>query len=310
MIAGPTASGKSQLGIEIARKCNGVVINVDSMQVYDVLHLLTAQPNKDDMAGIPHYLYGFAKPGEIFSAGKWLKAVQKLLQSQKLKGKTCIFVGGTGLYLHALLGRLANIPSIKTEIREKWRQFLKEKGIKPLYEYLVEKDPAMAQRLSPTDGQRILRALEVWEGTGRSLIEWQCINDKPSVDIIRAHKHVLMPQKENLAVRINTRFDMMIEKGVVEEVRKLRAMNLDPEIPVMKAIGVKEFSTYLDGKISLKTAIEKAKTRTRRYAKQQRTWFRHQFDKTWQCFPDAEKSLQAFLRDMKCDSKTFYIDEQ
>ncbi|RCL03247.1 MAG: tRNA dimethylallyltransferase [Candidatus Tokpelaia sp. JSC189] len=282
--------------MEIARQRNGVVINADSMQVYDILHILTAQPDKDEMAGIPHYLYGFVKPGEVFSAGHWLEAVRKLLQSHELKRRTCIFVGGTGLYFRALLGGLASIPSIEMEIRKKWRQFLQEKGIVPLYEYLAEKDPLMAQRLSPADGQRILRALEVWEATGRSLAEWQRMNAESFVDAVHACRVLLMPERRDLATRISIRFDTMIEKGALEEVRKLQAMRLDPAMPVMKAIGVREFSAYLDGKISLQAAIEKIKAETRRYAKRQMTWLRHQFDETWQHFPGAQEALHVFLK--------------
>lgn len=299
LIAGPTASGKSQLGIEIARQCKGVVINADSMQVYNVLHLLTARPDKDERAGVPHYLYGFVNPSETFSTGHWLEAVRVLLQRPELKAKTCVFVGGTGLYFRALLGGLARVPPVEPAIREKWLLFLKEKGIGPLYQCLAEKDSVMAQRLLPGDGQRILRALEVWEATGRSLAEWQRMGNEPLVDAIRTRRLVLMPERDHLAARINARFDTMVEKGALEEARQLRAMHLDPALPAMKAIGVREFSAFLDGATSLEAAIEGAKAETRRYAKRQMTWLRHQLDESWQQFSSVQEALHAFSPDTK-----------
>lgn len=275
------------------------MINADSMQVYDALHLLTARPDKDERAGVPHYLYGFVNPGETFSTGRWLEAVQALLQRPELKAKTCVFVGGTGLYFRALLGGLARVPPVEPAIREKWRLFLQEKGIVPLYKCLAEKDPVMAQRLSPGDGQRILRALEVYEATGRSLAEWQRMGSEPLVDAIRTRRLVLMPERDHLAARINARFDTMVEKGVLEEVRQLRAMHLDSALPVMKAIGFREFSAFLDGETSLETAIERAKAETRRYAKRQMTWLRHQLDESWQQFSSGQEALCAFSADTK-----------
>lgn len=269
------------------------------MQVYDILHLLTARPDKDEMAGVPHYLYGFVNPCETFSTGRWLESVQALLQRAELKDKTCVFVGGTGLYFRALLGGLARVPPVEPAIREKWRLFLRENGIGPLYKCLAEKDPVMAQRLSPGDGQRILRALEVWEATGRSLAEWQRMGSEPLVDAIRARRLVLMPERDHLAARINARFDTMVEKGALEEVRQLRAMHLDPALPAMKAIGVREFSAFLDGETSLEAAIERAKAETRRYAKRQMTWLRHQLDESWQQFSSAQEALYAFSSDTK-----------
>jgi len=299
LIAGPTASGKSQLGIDIARQCHGVVINADSMQVYDVLHLLTARPDKNEMGGVPHYLYGFVNPGEAFSTGHWLEAVRELLQHPELKGRTCIFVGGTGLYFRALLGGLARIPPVDAAIREKWRLFLQEKGIEPLYEILSEKDPVLAGRLSPNDGQRILRGLEVLEATGRSIAEWQQQRGEPLVDAMRTRKLVLDLEREELAVRISARFDKMVEKGALEEVRQLQAMHLAPALPAMKAIGVRKFSACLDGETSLETAIEKAKAETRRYARRQMTWLRHQLDAGWQRFSSAQEALRLFSYDVK-----------
>lgn len=290
LIAGPTASGKSQLAVDMARQCNGVVINADSMQVYDGLPLLSAQPDRQDRAGIAHYLYGFVSPDQAFSTGRWLDSVQQLLQDPAIADKTWIFVGGTGLYFRALLGGLAQMPPIDAAIRDKWRQFLLHNGVQALYACLTQKDAGVAARLSANDGQRILRALEVIDMTGRSIADWQKQGGKALVNPSRAKKIVLMPDRAHLAARINERFDTMVAEGALAEVRHLRAMQLDPALPVMKAIGVREFAAYLDGQISLETAIEKAKAETRRYAKRQLTWLRHQLDSSWQTFVSAKEA--------------------
>ncbi|RCL00320.1 MAG: tRNA dimethylallyltransferase [Candidatus Tokpelaia sp. JSC085] len=294
LITGPTASGKSRLGIDIARQCHGVVINADSMQIYEVLHLLTGQPNENERASIPHFLYAFVKPNVAFSTGHWLAAVRRLLQNPEIIGRTCVFVGGTGLYFRSLLGGLAKIPPIDTATHEKWRLFLQQNGIKSLYTILSERDPVLAQRLSPNDGQRMLRALEVLDSTGSSIAQWQQERREPLVDIMCTRRLVLAPERYKLMAYINARFDKIIEKGALEEVKQLRAMQLDPALPIMKAIGVRELSTYLDGHITLESAIEKAKIATRRYAKRQMTWLRHQLDADWQHFSSIDTALQSF----------------
>lgn len=303
LIAGPTASGKSQLGVNIARQCHGVVINADSMQVYDVLHFLSARPYADQMAGIAHFLYGFVSPAEAFSTGRWLEAVRDVLHRADVAGRTCVFVGGTGLYFRALLGGLAAMPPVEAAVRQKWRRFLQDKGAGALYERLQCHDPVMAQRLCAADGQRMIRAFEVLETSGRSLAEWQQQRGVALIDPRRVRKLVLTPQRDVLAARINARFDRMIAKGAVEEVRQLRALRLDPALPVMKAIGVRQLSACLDGAMTLESAIEQAKTETRRYAKRQMTWQRHQFAADWRRFSSAEAAQRSFQQEKSYDMR-------
>ncbi|RCL03596.1 MAG: tRNA dimethylallyltransferase [Candidatus Tokpelaia sp. JSC161] len=290
LITGPTASGKSKLAVDIARQCDGIIINADSMQVYDVLRLLTSRPSEKEKAGVAHYLYGFVNPRKAFSVGYWLSAVDDLFVSSRLIGKTCIFIGGSGLYFHALLGGLSSIPHIDAVVREKWRISLEKNGIRELYSILLKKDPFLAKRLSSNDSQRIIRALEVLESTGYSITYWQNKPKKPFLDAMSIRKLVLEPTKNEIEERIHTRFELMLANGVIEEVKQLRMMNLNSELPVMKAIGVRELNAYLDGFLGIEEAVEKVKIATRGYAKKQMTWFRHQLDTGWQRLTSADSA--------------------
>ena len=295
LIAGLTASGKSQLALDIARSMNAgkggaqeaVIINADSMQVYDGLCVLTARPPATDLAQTPHYLYGFVDPACRFSTGAWLKAVEKLLQQPELDNKTCIFVGGTGLYFHALLGGLAEIPPISAAVRQKGQNLLAEKGVAGLYAALQSSDSVMATRLAPQDGQRLMRAWEVMEETGKSLLYWQSQRTRLLLPAAKLQKLVLLPPPGAIYARINERVDKMVEQGALAEVEALRARRLDPHLPAMKAAGMREFCAYLDGEIDLLAAIDKTKQATRHYAKRQRTWFSRRLSADWQVFAAA-----------------------
>lgn len=280
LIAGPTASGKSDFAINLARESGSVIINADSMQVYDVLRVITARPSDEDIRHAPHYLYGHINPAFRYSTGQWLKDVKKLLDS--LPAIPLIFVGGTGLYFKGLLEGMAEIPSIPSENKLKWQQKIENEGIKNLYAMLMEVDEALAQRLNPNDNQRIIRGLEVFETTGRTLTWWQKKTTKPLIENKNIKKILLLPKREDVYSRIEKRFDQMVENGALNEVRRLVELKLDPTLPAMKAIGVPEFINVLNEKETLNTAIEKAKTQTRRYAKRQMTWFRNQFDQSWE----------------------------
>ncbi|KAA6204903.1 MAG: tRNA (adenosine(37)-N6)-dimethylallyltransferase MiaA [Candidatus Tokpelaia sp.] len=303
LIAGLTASGKSQLALDIARSMNAgkgraqeaVIINADSMQVYDGLRVLTARPPAADLAQAPHYLYGFVDAACRFSAGAWLKAVEKLLQQPEMQGKTCIFVGGTGLYFHALLGGLAEIPPISAAVRQKGQNLLAEKGVAGLYAALQSSDSMMAARLSPQDSQRIMRAWEVWEETGKSLGHWQSETNPPLIQAEKARKLVLLPPQAAIYAQINARVDKMVEQGAPAEVKALRARRLDPQLPLMKAAGVREFYAYLDGETDLPAAIDKTKQATRHYAKRQRTWFSRRLSLDWQVFVSAAAAGRAIF---------------
>ncbi len=280
LIAGPTASGKSALALELARQNNGVIINADSMQVYDILQILTARPNKSEMGAVAHYLYGHIAPGTGYSTGHWLNDVAALLKRLD-EEHHAIFVGGTGLYFNALLGGLSPMPDIPQDIRERWRAVRENEGLNVAYSQLEKVDPEAAKTLKPTDGQRILRALEVFEASGKSILHWQTQPGTPVVDPVRAKRIVLDPDRTQLHKRIERRFDQMIASGALEEVRAIRALDLPVSTSAMKAIGVRQLGDYLDQKLSLDDAIERSKAATRQYAKRQMTWFRNQFDDEW-----------------------------
>lgn len=281
LISGPTASGKSAFAMTIARQKDGVIINADSMQVYDVLRVLTARPSEADESEITHVLYGHVDPGTAYSTGHWLRDVSAALADID-PDRHIIFVGGTGLYFKALLGGLSSMPDIPGEVRDRWRYRLREEGAPKLHRILRSSDPEMAMSLNPADGQRIARALEVLETTGKSLSFWQGRVEAPIVDSDKADCHFILPERSELHARIETRFDRMIEMGALDEVLALKKRRIDAEMPAQKAIGVPQLSDFIDGKISQTQAIELSKTATRQYAKRQMTWFRNQFDARWQ----------------------------
>ncbi|MFC3164409.1 tRNA (adenosine(37)-N6)-dimethylallyltransferase MiaA [Ciceribacter thiooxidans] len=282
LITGPTASGKSALALDLAKRHGGVVVNADSMQVYDTLRLLTARPSEEEMEGVPHHLYGHVPAGAAYSTGDWLREVSELLARLKVEGTPPVIVGGTGLYFKALTGGLSDMPQIPAEIRENLRNRLAEEGPVALHALLERNDPATAARLNLQDGQRILRALEVIETTGRSISEFQGKAGPVIVDPARARKLIVLPERDVLYSRIDRRFSTMLESGAVEEVEALLALDLPPEMPVMKAIGVSQIAAMLKGEMSREDVIEKASAATRQYAKRQMTWFRNQMDESWE----------------------------
>jgi tRNA dimethylallyltransferase len=277
LIAGPTASGKSRLAMEIAGQIGGVIVNADSMQVYSVLRILPARPGEADEAAVPHRLFGHVDPSSAYSVAQWVRDVREV----DTESRPCVFVGGTGLYFRALTQGLSEMPDIPAPIREKWRGALREEGAEALHRGLKECDPIAAERLRPGDGQRIVRALEVFDVSGRSIIDWQSDRSVPIIDADRARKIVLQPDRDRLRANIDRRFDQMIEAGALDEVRDILAMELSPTLPAMKAIGVRELGDVLGGRSQLSAAIERAKAATRQYAKRQDTWFRNQLTPDW-----------------------------
>ncbi|PSJ63725.1 tRNA (adenosine(37)-N6)-dimethylallyltransferase MiaA [Pseudaminobacter soli (ex Li et al. 2025)] len=288
LIAGPTASGKSALALELATSKGGVIVNADSMQVYSVLDVLTARPGADDLKRAPHYLYGHVSPATAYSTGAWLRDVTQLIERGTLAGRIPIFVGGTGLYFKALVEGISKMPDIPASIREHWRGRSLEEGSEQLHRILAERDPEMATRLKPGDTQRIVRALEVLEASGRSILDWQGASGNALVDRESASFFVLEPERPTLVRRIDERFDRMLEAGALEEVRALASMQLDPALPAMKAIGVRELQAADAGEIEFSEAITRAKIATRQYAKRQTTWFRNQFGPEWKRLKSVE----------------------
>ncbi len=281
LITGPTASGKSALALRLARERNGVVINADSMQVYDTLRVLTARPSEEEMEGVPHLLYGHVPASSLYSTGEWLREISALLPDLRKQGRFPVIVGGTGLYFKALTGGLSDMPAIPDEIRDRLRARLIEEGAEVLHAELSQRDPAMAQGLQPGDGQRIVRALEVIEATGKSIRDFQKASGPVIIDPERAQKFVVLPERPVLHDRINRRFETMMESGAVEEVKALLALNLPPDATAMKAIGVSQIADMLAGRMSEAEVIEKSAAATRQYAKRQMTWFRNQMGPDW-----------------------------
>lgn len=281
LITGPTASGKSALALRLARERNGVVINADSMQVYDTLRVLTARPSKEEMQGVPHLLYGHVPASSLYSTGEWLRDISVLLSDMREQARFPVIVGGTGLYFKALTGGLSDMPAIPEEIRDRLRGRLIEEGPAVLHTELSRRDPVMAEVLQPGDGQRIVRALEVIEATGKSIRDYQKANGPVIVDPDRAQKFVVLPDRPVLHDRINRRFEAMMESGAVEEVEALLALKLAPDATAMKAIGVSQIADMLAGRMSEAEVIEKSAAATRQYAKRQMTWFRNQMGEDW-----------------------------
>lgn len=281
LIAGPTASGKSAAALQLAEQAaardrTAWIVNADAMQVYDGLRVLTARPSAEDEARAPHRLYGHLSPATRYSVGAWLNDVTDVFRDADAADALVIAVGGTGLYFKALTEGLAAIPEIPKEVRALLADRFKAEGGAALHAALAKLDPASAA-IRPGDSQRILRALEVIEVTGRPLGDWQKLPPLPPVvSAAETAAFVIEPDRATLYRRIEERFDRMANAGVIDEVRELLALNLDPDLPAMKAIGMREFAGFIRGELALDAAIAKAKMESRRYAKRQTTWFRHQ----------------------------------
>lgn len=292
LIAGPTASGKSALSLNLAREFDGEIVNADSMQVYDCLQVLTARPSESEMEGIPHHLYGVVAPDDAYSAARWCADVLPVLQDILSRGKTPIIAGGTGLYFKALEEGLSHVPAIEPQIREEIRTLARQDG-QALYEQLKQEDPEMAARLKPGDRQRVARALEVLRSTGRSLLAWQAekgvapLSQLENLDGVA--RIVLMPDRQWLYERCDRRFGLMMEQGALDEVKAVQHVPAD--LPAMRALGVGALRAYLEEEITLDDAIIRAQTQTRQYAKRQMTWFRNQFDAWNHCNEQQSESL-------------------
>jgi tRNA dimethylallyltransferase len=280
LIAGPTASGKSALALELAEKLRGVIVNADSMQVYSHLRVITARPTAAEEARVPHFLYGHVDEAENYSVGRWCGDIGAVLADIAAQERVAILVGGTGLYFKALTSGLAAVPPIPSDIRADVRGRLQADGVAPLYAELIERDPATAHRLMPNDRSRISRALEVMLATGRSLTDWHRDGMPALLDPARAAKVFLTCERGELVARIEKRFAAMLDAGALDEVRALAARALDPSLPAMKAHGVPWLIRHLKGEISLDEAAAGGVMDTRRYAKRQVTWFRNQM-KDW-----------------------------
>lgn len=296
LIAGPTASGKSALAIALAQRLGGVVINADSMQVYRELRILTARPTPEEEAATPHRLYGHVASAEGYTVARYLQDAAATLA--RADDGVPILVGGTGLYFNALTQGLSDIPPIDPEVRAFWRGQAERMSSAALHRELRTVDPSLHGRLHPNDTQRILRALEVADSTGRPLSEWQEERSPPLVDPAGALRLVVAPDRDWLHERIERRFRMMVAAGGLEEARAFAALGLDPSLPAMKAIGVPEMIAAAEGRLELEEAIAAAVTASRQYAKRQETWFRNQMIDWTRLDPAGIHDLSAIAERM------------
>ena len=276
LIAGPTASGKSALALELAERVNGALINADASQVYAELQILSARPSAAATARAPHLLYGHVPARERYSVARWLRDAREAINHMRAQGRVPILVGGTGLYFKAALEGLADVPPIPAHVREAAHALYEDLRPDGFNKWLARHDPEAAFRWPANDRARSLRAYEVIIATGKPLSEWHKEGAPPLFAANETARVALVPDRAELYARCDERFDAMIAAGAIEEVRALLALDLDPTLPSMKAVGVEELAQVIRGALALEAASEKAKLRTRHYVKRQLTWIRHQ----------------------------------
>src|SRR5262249_10290514 len=269
-----TASGKSRLALALAERCAGVVINADSMQVYRELSILTARPAAQEEARAPHALYGFVSGAEGYSAGRYAADAARAIAEARSAGRVPIVVGGTGLYFKALLHGLSPVPAILPDVRAHWRGQALHVPAAELYAILARRDPVTAARLMPTDPQRIVRGLEVLDSTGRSLAEWQQTPGEPVLIERDTVRLLVLADRRTHAATIDARVDALLAAGALQEVRRLLALGLSDELPIMRALGVAPLAAAIVGRLPLSQAVARAKFDTRQFAKRQGTWWR------------------------------------
>ncbi|WP_374551761.1 tRNA (adenosine(37)-N6)-dimethylallyltransferase MiaA [Sphingobium yanoikuyae] len=278
LIAGPTASGKSALAVRLAQIADGVVINADASQVYADLAILSARPSAEEMGGVPHRLFGHIDGAEACSAARWAAEARAEIDAAHAAGKLPVLVGGTGLYIRTLLDGIAPVPEIDADIRAAVRAM----PVAQAHEALRSEDPEAAARLAPADTTRVARALEVVRSTGKPLKLWQQHKQGGIADRISLSPMILLPPREWLIERCDRRFELMVDQGAVAEVEALLPRNLNPDLPVMRAIGVPEIAAWLKADIDRDTMMARGQLATRQYAKRQYTWFSNQPPQDWQ----------------------------
>jgi len=289
LLAGPTASGKSELAIYIAKKINGEIINADSMQVFKEIKILSARP--EDYKNIKHHLYGFVSVKKNFSTGEWIKYTEKKIHEILKKKKTPIIVGGTGLYFKSLIDGIAQIPNISKAKRNKIIKLFDQIGVDEFYKKLIKLDPKCKNKIVKNDKQRMIRFYEVKFYTKKSIFDWQK-NTKNNLKDINFKKIFLNFPREVLLVKIEKRFKKMVDQGAIKEAKKFKKLGVSKILTSNNILGLKEIIYHLESKMTLKEAIERAIIRTRQYIKRQMTWFRGQM-KDWNEFNDLK---QADLR--------------
>jgi tRNA dimethylallyltransferase len=292
VIAGPTASGKSALALECAKAIGGSILNADASQLYSDIPILSAAPSKQERAAADHRLYAIRSGSEPFSAAEWASLARNEIAAIHAFGGTPILVGGTGLYLRTLIEGIAPVPPIDSQIRAEIRAAAVEEN----REALTNLDPDAAQRLGPADTTRIARALEVVRSTGRTLRDWQAMKAGGIGDDVALRPIVLTPPRDWIYARCDKRFTAMIDRGAAKEVEALLAKQLDPNLPVMRAIGVPEIAAFIHGIKDRDTMLSEGRQATRNYAKRQYTWFKHQPPPEWPRFSEPLDGPDAVTR--------------
>jgi tRNA dimethylallyltransferase len=299
LIAGPTASGKSALALTLAERIGGTIVNADASQVYADLRVLSARPSPRDETRAPHRLFGHVDAASAHNAAAWAAEAKAAIAKVHAEGGTPILVGGTGLYIRTLLDGIAPVPAIRPDIRAAVRGL----DTADAYIALGQEDPEAAGRLRPSDTTRIARALEVVRSTGRTLADWQTELVGGIRNRVRLAPLLLIPDARWLAERIDARFVAMLAQGAIEEVDRLLARKLDPALPAMRAIGVAEIALWRAGLLTHDAMVSRAQAASRRYAKRQRTWFRHQSPAAWmrtsQSYDEIDGVIGLFFRDMR-----------
>ncbi len=296
LVAGPTASGKSALAAALAQALGGVVINADAMQVYRGLPVLTSQPSAAQRAMAPHRLYETVPPATAFSAGQWLETARQCLAEADAAGQPAIFTGGTGLYFQVLLRGIADIPPILENLRAELRQYFQRLGEAATRARLAAHDPEAAARIMPGDQLRLLRALEIVLATGRTQQSWQndtsggLLGQRPIIPLL------LLPPRVALYAGCDQRFSAMAANGALEEAKRLAALSLSLDLPVMKIIGLRELQQFLTAEMGWEDAVAAAQQATRNYAKRQYTWFRNQWQSNKIGFEAASMVYDDFYR--------------
>lgn len=297
-IMGPTATGKSDLGMRLARELGGEIVNADALQVYRGLDIGTAKPTLEAQKQVRHHLIDILEPEESFSVGQFVDRAKSAIEEIQSRGKTAILVGGTGLYLRSLIEGMSTVPPSDFEVRQKLVQRTAEEGLAPLYQELKQLDPETAERLPQGDRQRIQRALEVVLATGKPLSQW--IADRPpSEDLLPAFKIGLTLPRGILYDRISGRIKFMVKRGWVFEVEGLLSRGIEPTVPAFQAIGYRQLVKYVRGDWTLQAALGDIAQATRRYAKRQMTWFRKEKDLRWISALDRDGAISSLLNDFQ-----------
>lgn len=295
LIAGPTASGKSALALALAKRVDAVIINADASQVYTDLSILSARPSSDEMRSAQHRLFGYIDGSQACSAAFWAEDARREINVAHERGQLPILVGGTGLYIRTLLDGIAPVPEIDPHIRALVRSMTTGDA----YAALLQEDPVSAARLAPADSTRVARALEVIRSTGHPVHYWHAQNKGGIADTISLSPLLLLPPRDWLNTRCDARFEMMVDCGGIDEVQTLLARDLSPALPVMRAIGVREIASFLQGDIDRPNMLNLGRIATRQYARRQYTWFAHQPPPHWQRITteiNNQESVQMIIK--------------